>query len=270
MSIASMMTGFRPFGLGGNSTSPSPSDQQNNSQNNQQNNKQTEPDPTDVDITKTNFWAQPQNNQNQNNQNNNNQNNQNNNTNQNQNNNSNNNNNQQNAQAAFDAYLDSLGLGVQITPEALAKFKDEGDFSGVADALGKSNKNLYSAMMKDVARLVQAGTEKAVSTAMQQFSTRTATSNLISQMNKALPFTENPNIAPVAQAVLNQAMKTHGGDADKAIGMVKGFFSSMSRVTAKDLGLNTNQNGPGSNRFGGNVVDDNDNTDWMKFLSGED
>lgn len=56
-------------------------------------------------------------------------------------------------------------------------------------------------------------------------------------LGKELPFSQRPEIQPIAQGIFANALKVVKGDREKAIAMTRAFFGNMAEVSAPDLNL---------------------------------
>lgn len=56
-------------------------------------------------------------------------------------------------------------------------------------------------------------------------------------LGKELPFSQRPEIQPIAQGIFANALKITKGDRAKAVAMTRAFFGNMAEVSAPDLNL---------------------------------
>lgn len=163
-------------------------------------------------------------------------------------------------------YLNSLGLDLDMSDDIMEAARN-GDFAGMKDAIGASNKKLYKQFLKDSGRMMDATVSRAVEAAVTKALGTVNTSSLVKRMNADLPFTKDPNVAPIAQSVLGRMMKHYNGDEEKAISNTKAFFKKMQGLTANDLGGDAPGGRPGNRRYGNNGGNE---ADWLSVLSGEE
>lgn len=219
------MAGFLDKVLGNSSNSNNQNDQndqnnqnsqnnQNNNQTNNQNNNQTD----NLDSQRS-IW---ENNQNQNTNQNQNQN-QNVNTNQNQNQNIN-----QSPAEAFQQHIDSLNLTAGIDLSSLEDSSSENYSENLQNAFKTVSANTYKAAMTQMNQIIDSKLNSVKEDATKQATASINADMAINQMNSELKFTSDPDISPVAKAVLKQFIN-NGKSVSDSILAVKSFFESTAK-----------------------------------------
>lgn len=209
------MAGFLQNILGGGSSSDDNKDENNNNNSNNQNNDNNDPNNKDNIDKPTNIWETPktdENNQQNNNQNNQNQNNQ---------------NNQIAPEDALKNHIDGLDLTNGVDASKIQEDLQAGNTDSFTSALETVAANAYKASLTQMNTImdskIAAATEKATQDAKSSMDADIA----VREMDSQLKFTADPNIAPIAKAVLNQFLKA-GKDLPAAIKETADFFKSTN------------------------------------------
>lgn len=173
------------------------------------------------------------------------------------------------ADKTFSTYIDKLGLTKDINLSEISQELNQGNTESLGNAFKSVADKVYRQTMIDVSRLVDQKISKGIEAAVQQSAHATEGNLVVRQMHDALTFTKDPSIAPVAKAALAQLMKK-GKSSEEAIDGVRTFFQRMSKLSAKELGLNAPpRNRPGGQPFNpANAIqdDDDEETDWLETL----
>jgi len=243
---------------------------------------------------------QQQNNQNQNNDNNNNNQNSNNNPNNNSDDNNSNNmdnntsiwdnnnideqnnsdNNQQNNQQQetrtpteiFDAHISDLNLTSGVDLSQMQEDAQNGNTDSLNKAFETVAANTYKAALQQVNTLMDNKITSAIDKAVSESTSVMNETTAVKEMQSALPFTSNRDIAPVAEAALKQIM-SKGASINEAIQQVTTFFNSTANAVAggnnqNDVtsgGFNPNSNVNNNNSSNNNNSNQEDS--WMDFLT---
>lgn len=229
--------------------------QQNNNNNNNDNNNNNNNN-NNID-SQDNIWDNNSTTEDDNNNNNNNQN-------------QNQNQNQQtkDADTLFKEHIESLQLTNGLDLAKIQEDLREGKVDSLNEAFSNVAANTYKAAMTQMNSLVdskiEAATEKAVSDANS-----TVKADLeIQEMQSSLPFTKDPNIEPVAKAVLAQ-FRSKGESVENAIAKTKEFFQNTAEKVG-NVSIPPNDK-PGTRNFSRNNQqqnnDQNIHDEWLDVLS---
>ncbi len=156
---------------------------------------------------------------------------------------------------------------LEMSDEQAGAFFDNRDLAGLNDHIGNSLREVYKTTIMDTMKMLsQMRGQMMDEIKTESQAVHTAGQNT-SALRAALPFTSNPNVSPIADAILAATMQA-GKSADDAIGTVRQFFQQTIKLSAKDLGISLPpSNAPGSGRFGGNAEDEAGDVDWVALLS---
>lgn len=172
------------------------------------------------------------------------------------------------AMETFDKRVADLPVPtLAMTEEEAEAFFTNRDLAGLNAHIGKSLRDVYKTTIMDTMKMIsQVRGQMMDEIKTESRAVHTAGQNTAA-LRSALPFTGNPNVSPIADAVLSAAM-TAGKSADDAINMVRQFFQQTTKLGAKDLGISLPpSNAPGSGRFGANAEDETGGVDWVALLS---
>lgn len=167
-------------------------------------------------------------------------------------------------------FIDDKGFGSQfkIQQEDADKLT-AGDLSVLpkilSEGLSSLGKEVYRHALMDSRQIINDKVEEAVGTAVKRSNGERQSEQVISMMNTDMPFTKDPNIAPVANAALSAAIKA-GDKPEDAVKKVRKFFKHITGVTVEndeEIG-GTFVNANGGSR-GGNQG--NQDVDWFAALS---
>lgn len=147
----------------------------------------------------------------------------------------------------FHEYVQGQTFGEEFTPDALKKMLEDGDTTPLNTAIASAAKAGFGKALQDTQKIIEAAITKGTADAVAQSKAATSEKDNINAMNIALPFTKDPNVAPIAELALQTQMKA-GRDFNTALESVKGFFSKMST----DIADHTGDGGP-RNRGQGDI-----------------
>lgn len=177
---------------------------------------------------------------------------------------------QPNANETFNKHIESLDFSGGIDLAASMKAIQDGDVEEFGKLIQQIGSNAYRNSLIDANKVVQQRVDKMADSVKADVSSTNATSDLVKEMNVALPFTKNPAFAPVAQLTLTQFMQK-GVPPQKAIEEVGKYFQNLSGEVSK-----MNPSPPGSRpagNFGHGIHNDagnqgGDEPDWIELLGG--
>ena len=171
-------------------------------------------------------------------------------------------------------YINSLNFLPEggVNTQQLSQELQEGNMAGLTNLVHDVAKRSFIQAITTVDKLVQPRIEEAINAAVLQSRESTHTDLGHLAMFKELAFTQEPAIKPVAVEVFNRATKA-GKTVPEAINLVKTFFSK----SAEGMGYvnPAEMQGPGNGpmrpgpRQGGNKRPQQEETDWIKTLTGE-
>ncbi len=173
-----------------------------------------------------------------------------------------------NADEAFNTYIEGLQLTDGLDLPTISEELNQGKTEGLGKAFSAVASKVYRHAMIDMSRVIDQKVKAGVEQAVQQSSNAAQGNQAVRQMNTTLEFTKNPAIAPVANAALAQLIKK-GKSVEDAVEGVRSFFQNTSKLSAKDLGLQTApRSRPGNQPFNGvgDIGDDDEDTDWLETL----
>lgn len=174
-----------------------------------------------------------------------------------------------NAEEAFGTYIDGLELTRGVDLDAISGELSQGSTEGLSKAFNVVAAKVYRQSMIDMNKIIEQKVNAGVAAAVQQSSNAAKGNNAVRQMNEALNFTSNPAIAPIANAALAQFIKK-GKTPEDAVESVRKFFQNTSRLSAKDLGLQSApRSRPGNQPFSGAgdiSGEDDEEINWLEML----
>lgn len=254
------------LGSGNNTTETDNNDDQNKDSNQDKDNKDN--NENNIDNSKSIWDNKPKEVENDQNLNQNNANNSNSND--------NNNNTNIDPQEALKSHIESLNLSDGIDLTKIQEDIQAGNNDSLTAAFSSIAENTYKASMMSMNKIMDAKIATVKTEAAQEASATMNAASAVREMNTALPFTSDPDIAPVAKAALNQFMQ-NGADLPTAIQAVTKFF----KATAEKINSNgtppTNLNGNNFNQsqtFDSSNNNNNnsnstpsDHDEWVNLLS---
>jgi len=124
-------------------------------------------------------------------------------------------------------HLESLNLTSGIDLNKISEEFGRGETESFQGALATVAENSYKASISQMNKLMDAKLSQVKEEAIKEANAATQSTNAISSMNKELPFTSEPEIAPVATAVLNQYI-SKGASVPDAIKSTAAYFNAVA------------------------------------------
>jgi len=174
--------------------------------------------------------------------------------------------------AVFNDHFNSLQIGAGFDMQGLADDIREGGVEQLNNFANVLAKDVYKAAMVQSNKLMANKVQEAVDLAVNKSSGEFNASMATRELNGALPFTSEPEIKPIADAIFARFVK-NGSTVKESINKTKEYFEHTFKVARKQLEIQPPNAKPGSGGFGGssnNFVDeDEDNLpDWLDILGG--
>jgi len=171
------------------------------------------------------------------------------------------------AMAQFDTRVAGLQFDAFTpTDEQTAAIFDNRDLSALNDFMHTGFRSVYKSAMIDAVRMMNTMQTNIMKNVRTEAQSVTDQNSNINALRAALPFTANPNMAPIADAAL-QTQLGAGKNIDEAISIVRAFFEQSAQISSKDLGLNLPPSGePGTGNFRQGA--EGEEIDWTKLLGG--
>lgn len=167
----------------------------------------------------------------------------------------------------FNNYINSRDFGFTMSQEDIQNFVSQGDVKGLTNAVNSAMRNSYRSMMLDASRMVNNAVDRAVEQAVQKATGMYQGDKNRMALEQAVPIAANPNVAPIAQAIQKQFLKS-GKSLDEANKGVQAFFASLQGTDATKFGLPPSS-GSGRNGFGRDMSgfgpSGDDDIDWISF-----
>ena len=179
---------------------------------------------------------------------------------------------QRTPQEIFDEHITSQNFLRDIDVEKIASELTAGNTDSLKASLGSLAKNVYTSALTNMNTVIDKKVEAGIAKAVEQAKGNIGSDFAIQAMQRKLPFTAKPAIAPMATQVLEQLIKK-GKSVDDAVDGVNQYFRETAKLYTKDL---PPQSRPGSGRFSETPIPDNlietdeDVPDFMKILGGEE
>jgi hypothetical protein len=170
--------------------------------------------------------------------------------------------------AFLDAHIAQMNLTNGLNFDAMAQ---GGDPEVIKTTFNSFAKNAYLGIMRDVNAVMEQRINDAVTKAVEKSTGTVQSWQAVERMQSALPFTSDPNIAPVANSVL-QKFLGKGQPLELAIKNTGEYFRNMSSRIGGGAPEGNSQR-PGSNPNRGYVSNQQGNSptkrdeDWMGFLT---
>jgi len=164
------------------------------------------------------------------------------------------------------AHIESLKLTDGINSAQIMEDMRENKTESFDAALATASANAYQAAMKDMNSIMDAKIAKVTEEATANANASVNSNMAVAEMNKALPFTSDADIAPVAKAVLTQALK-NSSSTEQAIEGVKAFFDKMGSSSQPPNSNSGNPQFPGSGQDNNSGKESHD--DWLDVLTGK-
>ena len=169
---------------------------------------------------------------------------------------------------AMQQHIASLDLNANVDLQAISTELQEGKTEALQVAFDNMAANTYKAAVLNTNRLMETKIAEAVETAVKQ-ANGTVNANLAEQeMHKMIPMTSQPDVSPIAKAVLTKMIEK-SGSVNEAIQGVEKFFKAVSNAGAEQFtDLPVNQPRPGQDPFGNNPQPKVDDDYYLDLLSG--
>lgn len=166
------------------------------------------------------------------------------------------------AQEQMTEYLVSQGLDPIVLSDADKEELKAGNFDGIVarlnDKIVKSHTKALSSANVMIKEAVAAAIKEAT-TASQ--STEAGVRNL-AELHRALPFTKDKLIGPIAQTVM-QRFLDRGANTEQAIEGVKKYYQHTNKLTNPEFQVNGNRNG---NFSAGGRAEEQEGDGWLDML----
>lgn len=162
-------------------------------------------------------------------------------------------------------HINGLNLTAGVDVNKVMADMQSGNGESFQAALDSISANGYKAAMGDAQKMMQAQVAEAVDKAVSQANGNHRSDTLIRDMNTALPFTESPEIAPLAKAVLTQFVKSGKSHKD-AIAETGKFFEHVSTKVPGSASAPAGK--PGAGNFNASTSNNADDTNWEEILGG--
>lgn len=167
----------------------------------------------------------------------------------------------------FDQHVQSLDFKPTFSPEVVQQLQ-QGNLSGLADMMNSMARQVYAQAIKDSSKMSTAAAQRAVLAATEKSTGAFKTDQAIRTLESMVPIAKNPNVAPIAQAVMAQALKAKPGDYEGGAKKVQQFFDAIRNQKSSQFGLeepprsgNGQRGGSSSQQF------DDDAIDWLGFAN---
>ena len=179
---------------------------------------------------------------------------------------------QRTPQEVFDEHITSQNFLRDIDVEKIASELTAGNTDSLKASFNNLARNVYTSALTNMNTVIDKKVEAGIKKAVEQAQGNIGSDFAIQAMQRKLPFTAKPAIAPMATQVLEQLIKK-GKSVDEAVYGVNQDFRETAQLYTKDL---PPQSRPGSGRFSETPIPDNlldtedDVPDFMKILGGEE
>lgn len=165
--------------------------------------------------------------------------------------------------------ISAMDFGGTVSDEVKQQI-GEGNFEGLGAMMNKVGQEAVLQGVVMAAKMMNTNQEQMKAEITRQVRGHQSTSEATNAMRAAMPFTEKPEISPIAEGIMAQALRKENGDIGKAVGLTKRFFTEMLGITASDLGVRTVPSGnPGAGGIHSNLGDESGpDIDWAKDIFG--
>lgn len=174
-------------------------------------------------------------------------------------------NNDETVMRGFDDFVAKKNWKFELGAEDIQKFVQNGDITGLQNAILKSQREMYRETMLDSSKMVNAAIDRAVNAAVERATGNFQTDKAKTTLQTVVPLAKNPNVAPIAEAIMSTFIKK-GQDHDTAARNVSKVFDAIRNVKGKDIGVEDPPRGRNDTR-GSRAADDGDEEliDWLSF-----
>jgi len=172
----------------------------------------------------------------------------------------------------FNEHVAGLDLTSGIDLTQLQEDAQNGNTDSLNKAFETVASNVYKASLQQMNTLVDNKITTAIDKAVSESTSVMNESTAVKEMQAALPFTSDKNIAPVAEAALKQIM-SNGASVQEAVKQVSAFFQSTADAVSGGNNNSANPTGgsfnPNSNVNNNSSNNNNSNQEdtWMDFLT---
>lgn len=159
--------------------------------------------------------------------------------------------------AIFAKHVEGLNLAKGLDFASV----EPGDHEGMQKLFQQGLANVYQAAMLDANRLVQASVEKAVEAAVSKSGENVNMTMAVKEMHSAMPWTSDPDVGPVAKAVLSRNLNK-GLPLSQALENTRNYFKKVGGL------VNGTQNGNNNNRsnFSAHNQQNGESTDFLSLF----
>lgn len=168
-------------------------------------------------------------------------------------------------------HIASLKLAAGVDTDAIMSGLRDGDPTALQSAFESVAAKAYQSAITTMNSVVEQRVKKAVEEASNNASSSVNTNLAIRELNEKLPFTAEPEVAPIAKAVFMQMMKK-GKSVQEAISETGKYFGHVSKIASKFVDTTPPQSRSGANSFNRQQSNNNSNDnepDWMSILGGD-
>ncbi|PNX50661.1 MAG: hypothetical protein BV456_05920 [Thermoplasmata archaeon M8B2D] len=174
-------------------------------------------------------------------------------------------------QEALQKHIASLKLTDGVDFAQIQQDLQTGNTETLNKAFETTAANAYKSALTQMNKIMDAKIAEAKQEALNESKATMDADMAVREMNSRLPFTVDPNIAPVAKAVLNQFLKG-GKDLPTSIKATADFFKSTAAKINQNNMPPSNQNGSNFSQqqnFDNNNSNDNrsEHDEWLDLLS---
>jgi len=163
-------------------------------------------------------------------------------------------------------HIAGLNLTSNVNIENLTESLNNGDTKPLLSALETAAANAYKASVENISKLMDSKISAAVEKATEQ-ATGNINSNLaVQELHNTLKFTEAPDVAPIAEAIMTKLIND-GKSVSDAIKGTNNFFKSVTEVGI-DHYDSISQQRPGSQNQQGRQNNSADDEHWASLLKG--
>jgi len=173
-------------------------------------------------------------------------------------------------------FITSKNLFQGIDPAKMATELQEGKLDHLNETIGGAINRAFQEMLTIQAKFHNSAVDTAVQKALRESTNYSRLDAAKSRLNEALPFTTEEAFSPIADSILNQAMKIHKNDHTKAVKTTVQFFRAMQKQFSSGFKQRQLKDPQFSEMFQLNPDETEDltpshnapNIDFMKLLKG--
>ena len=164
----------------------------------------------------------------------------------------------------FQAKMKGLNFGEVLTPEIQAQIT-EGDFSGLQGSITTMMQQAVTQAVMMTAQMVRSSEDTLMGKVSTQIQGSLNVSDTRKALQAAIPMAAKPEMSPILEGIMAQAMKHNKGDTAKSIQTTKRFVEGMSHLAAADGIVNAPPGAPGS---GGMESNAGEPANWLEEVYG--